>query len=186
MFRRRRKGGCGFDLRPKAPARPSPCSFEAVAGSVNAAVREALHDPDLPEGLPAVEVLRHHACREMLQLPVVSWLRQGNVPDVVVNVEMLVVHPHGMILDGHIRQPLAIAGNEVRPGGDVVANPIDVDAAIGCLQRFGFKCRRAGDVHRAGRRLHEKKRVVEKGETVVIIRGHRDFLWHWREWGDCG
>ena len=65
--------------------------------------------------------------------------------DVVINVEMRIVHPDGMITDRGVRQALAVAGNEVQPGGDVVANFIDVDTALGCAQRPGFG-------NRAGRR----------------------------------
>jgi hypothetical protein len=136
--------------------------------------REALYDPDLPQGLATVEMLRHHARGETLELPAIAGLGQRDVSDVVVNIEMLVIHPHRMIRDRHIRQPLAVTGNEMQAGGDVVANRIDIDATIGCLQRLGFKCGHPGHVHGARRRLHEEKRTVEEAETVVRIGAHRD------------
>ena len=80
----------------------------------------------------------------------ISRFRQRDVAHVVVDVEMLIVYPHGMILDRDESQPLAVAGNKVQAGGDIATNLIDVDAAIGCLERPSLERCRGGYVHGTG------------------------------------
>src|SRR6266481_7425138 len=145
-------------------------------------VREPFQNPDLPQGFLTVEVLRRDARRQALELSLISRPRQRDVTDVIINVEMLIVHPHGMIRHRDISQPLAVARNEVQPRGDVVANLIDVDAAIGCPERPALERCPAGNVHGAGGGLHHEKRVVEEAETVVGMRRYGDVLYsvNWR------
>ena len=75
----------------------------------------ALHEPDLPQRLGAVQALGEEAPGEPLERRVVGRLRQRGVADVVVGVEVRVVGPHGAALaERHEREALAIARHEVQ------------------------------------------------------------------------
>lgn len=76
---------------------------------------ESFDDPDLPERLVAIELLRDDARGESLQLPLVAGARQGAVAHVVVDVEVLVVDPHQAVPERDRREPLAVARNQVQP-----------------------------------------------------------------------
>ena len=58
------------------------------------AVLESLDDPDLPQGLRSIELLGHDPAYELAQFALTAGRRQSRVPDVVVDVEMRIVHPH--------------------------------------------------------------------------------------------
>jgi hypothetical protein len=96
---------------------------------------EALDDPHLPERAVAVERLRGDAGRELLQLLGVAGAGQARVPDVVGEVEVDVVHPHRVVVERDPRQALPVARDLVQLGGDVGANAVDVDAAVGAGER---------------------------------------------------
>ena len=131
------------------------------------ATLEALHDPHLPERLRAIEVLRHDPRSEAFQLALVPWPRQRRVSDVVMNVEVGIVDPHGMVLERDERQALAVARDQVEPRVHVAADAIDVDATFRCAQRADFVCRRSRHVHRRSRTFHDEERVVEEAQALV-------------------
>jgi hypothetical protein len=112
---------------------------------------EALDDPHLPERLRAIELLRDDATGEALQLLVVARPGQARVPDVVVDVEVLVIDPRRMAIDGHVEEDLAIAWDQMKPRRDVFADAGDVDATVGGAKRARVVGRGAPDVHVVGR-----------------------------------
>jgi hypothetical protein len=75
---------------------------------------EAFNDPDFPQRLGAVEVLRHEARRQPLELALVAGLGQRRVAHVVVDVEVVVVHPDRRALKPALPQPLAVARDQVQ------------------------------------------------------------------------
>jgi len=82
---------------------------------------QALHQPQLPERLGAVERLREHAAGQPLELLLAAWLRQRRVADVEGGVEVRVVDPHRPSLgQRHERQPLAVAGDEMESRDDLL------------------------------------------------------------------
>ena len=95
----------------------------------------SLHDPELPERLLAIELLRHDARGETLQLRLVPRTRQARMPDVVVEAEMIIVDPHWRVFKGHARESLAIARRSMELRSRVRPNPLDVDAALQRAQR---------------------------------------------------
>jgi hypothetical protein len=109
--------------------------------------RETFDDPHLPQRLRAIELLRHDATGEPLELPLVSGPRQARVTDVVVDVEVLVVDPRGMPVDRQALEDLAVAWDAMEPRVDVGTDALDVDAALGRAERSGLVERRPCDVH---------------------------------------
>ncbi len=107
---------------------------------------QPLDEPELPERLVAVEPLREDAAGERLERLLVSGLGQRGVADVVVGVEVRVVHPHGPSLaEGNEREPLAIARDEMQP-------------ALHVLGEFAQRGRWAGEDH-DGRNVHMRRPV---------------------------
>ncbi len=74
---------------------------------------QALDYPHLPERPRAVELLRHDAGRQPLELAFVSGARQRAVAHVVLDVEMLIVDPHRAAFERREREHLAVAGDVV-------------------------------------------------------------------------
>ena len=60
-----------------------------------ASVLESLDDPDLPERLRAVQLLCHDAPDQLAQLALAPRGGERGVAQVVLDVEVRVVHPHG-------------------------------------------------------------------------------------------
>jgi len=67
--------------------------------------------------------------------------------DVVVEVEVAVIHPDGAVLDRRPHQPLPVAGNQVQDPIDCASEHLDVDAAVGFPQWAGLEDLRRGHVH---------------------------------------
>jgi hypothetical protein len=64
----------------------------------------ALHpidEPRLPQRLAPVELLRHQAAGEPLELTLVAGQGEARVPEMVVGIEGGVVHPHRMAEERH-------------------------------------------------------------------------------------
>ena len=88
--------------------------------------------------------------------------RQARVPDVVIDVEVLVVDPGRMPVDRQLRQDLAVARDTMEARLHVGADALDVDAAVGRAERTGLVHRGSCDVHVVGRALGDQERVVEE------------------------
>jgi hypothetical protein len=77
------------------------------------AVLETVDDPDLPQRLGPVELLRHDPSDQLPQLGVPARRRQGGVPDVVVDVEVGVVDPdRAPDVERHLQHDLAVARDQ--------------------------------------------------------------------------
>jgi hypothetical protein len=78
-----------------------------------AVLLEALDHPDLPQRLAPVEALRHDPAHETAQLALAPRRRQRRVADVVLDVEVGVVGPHGPAeVERHGADDLAVARDE--------------------------------------------------------------------------
>ena len=136
---------------------------EAVAG-------QPLHHPQLPERARAVQALRHDPGRKLLDLPLVAGARQAGVANVVIEVEALVVHPHGRAVNGHKGQLLPVARNAVQHAGNGAANARQINAAFCVAQRPRIVNGRGGHMHTGVGALQQQEGVVEGGEGFVVAR----------------
>ncbi len=81
----------------------------------------ALHEPDLPQWLGAVEALGEEPPGEALERGVVGGAWQRGVADVVVGIEVRVICPHRPALaERHVCEPLTVAWHQVQPAEDVI------------------------------------------------------------------
>ena len=90
----------------------------------------------------------------------------------VVDVEMGVVDPDGVVEDGDLEEPLPVARYQVDDAHRRALDELDVDAA-----RFGAQGAHVadvgrGDVHADVAPLHEQERVVLGAQSVVVPGGH--------------
>jgi hypothetical protein len=111
------------DLDPVAGILAHECAQRVHAGdAVDQAVMdlrddgevtalEALHEPKLPHRLRAIELLRHDTAHEPLEATLVARGRKCGVPNVVDEVEVLVVHPDRMTRHRRALESLAEAGH---------------------------------------------------------------------------
>ena len=128
-----------------------------------AAVREPLDEPDLPERAVAIERLGRDPRRQGLQLPAAAGLGQPRVVHVVGDVEALVVDPDRQALDGDEGEALAIARQQVQPRGDVVAHARDLERGVRAPARG-----RIEEGHGADIRLRAV--VLDQHEGAVLGR----------------
>jgi hypothetical protein len=128
---------------------------------------ESLDQPQLPERLRAIELLGEDPRREVPQLLLASGRGEGGVADVVTQVQVGVVDPdRATAAEGDEPKLLAEPGDEVQPGGDVVAE-LDVGRCRALEER------RRGDVHVGAVALEVEERGVEPAEPVVHDFDHR-------------
>ena len=128
--------------------------------------RHALHQPDLPQRLGAVQALGEEPPGEPLECRVVAGPRQRGVADVVVGVEVGIVGPHRTALvERHIRQALAVARHEVQAALHVLDELLR-------RRRAAFEDHHRRHVHvRSGVILQVQEGGVEAGETVGVCHG---------------
>ncbi len=81
---------------------------------------------------------------------------------VVVDAEAVVVDPYRGALEGNVGQPLPVTGDVVEARGDVAADTVDVDGAVGSRRRARFEARYSGHVHVGGRRLQREEGGVQR------------------------
>jgi hypothetical protein len=70
------------------------------------------------------------------------------VTEVVVEVEVIVVHPDCVVLSGNPRELLAVAWDQVQNGFGESLDGLEVDSAMVGAQSSGLEDVRTGDVHR--------------------------------------
>ena len=135
-----------------------------------AVVLETLDDPDLPERLVAVELLREDAAGQVHELALRARGGQRGRADVVAQVQMRVVHP--------ARAPLA-----ERDEGEALAVARDEpEAALDGLQevvvggRGSLEEHHRRHVHVRGRVLDVQERCVQPAQTVP---------YHGSSFGEC-
>ena len=132
----------------------------ALADDREAAVVQALDQPQLPERLAAVELLGEDPRRQVAQLLVGAGRRQRGLAHVVLEVEVRVVDPdRPALVERHGAQLLAEARHQVQARGDVVA-----ELLVG--GRRALEDDRAGDVHVRARPLHVQEGRVQPGQPV--------------------
>ena len=136
-----------------------------LAEDREAAAFEPLDEPQLPQRLVAVELLREGAAGEVLELLVAAGRRQRVVLHVVPRVEVRIVDPHRAALaERDEREPLAVARHEVQAR-------LDVRDQLVVRRRRPVEHHARGDVHvRRGVVLEVQERAVEPGQAVAI--GH--------------
>ena len=121
------------------------------------AALETFRDPELPERPRAVERLRDQPPDQALQLPFVARPRQRGVAHVVLELEVRVVHPDRMVLDGDQGEALPVARQPMEARRHVGAHALDVDAAVGPGQPPRLEHRDRRDVLRLVRRSRSRK-----------------------------
>ncbi len=125
-----------------------------------ASVLEALDHPDLPQRLRAVELLRHDASHQLAQLALAAGGGQRRVAQVVLDVEMRVVHPdRASQLEGNGADLLAVARDEVELGihhGDDVAE----------RRRGALEDGDRGNVHVGHVVLDVEERGVQRAQAI--------------------
>ena len=124
---------------------------------------QVLHEPDLPEGLGAIEALREEAAGELLERSFICRPREGRVADVVVRVEARVVGPHGSALVGrHEGKSLTVARHQVQATEHMVDQFL-----LGW--RLTCEDHHQRDVHVRGRVvLQVQERGIQRGQTVWV------------------
>ncbi len=99
--------------RRSVPDTPSTSAWWVFESSAQRPPPESLDHPDLPQGFGSVELLGHDASHERPELGLTSRGGERGVAEVVVDVEMLVVDPHGPAhVEGHEPDHLPVTGNE--------------------------------------------------------------------------
>ena len=131
-----------------------------------AALAQALDQPQLPERLGPVELLGEDPGRHPAKHVLVAGRRQGGMADVVAEVELRVVDPEGATgLDRRDRELLPVPRDEVQPALDMVEQ-------ILVARRRPLEDRHPADVHVAGRRLVRQKRSVDRRQPIHVSLGH--------------
>jgi hypothetical protein len=112
---------------------------------------ETLHEPELPERLRAVQLLREHTRRQVAELLLGAGRGERRVANVVLEVERRIVDPALAPEAGRRRgELLPIARHEVQPGADVVQH-VAKRRRRPLEPRILVRLRRRADSRRAGR-----------------------------------
>jgi hypothetical protein len=173
LFGGRRRRGVGRhveqDGRDVDAGDPVDECVVRLAEDREAAVFEALDEPQLPQRLVAVELLREGASGEVLELLVAAGRRERVVLDVIPRVEVRVVDPHRPALSKRDeRESLAVARHEMQAS-------LDGAHELVVRRRRPVEHHARGDVHvRRGVVLEVQERAVEPGQAVAI--GHAAIL----------
>ena len=126
------------------------------------AALEPLHQPRLPQGPLPVEGLGHEPPHEPVEGAVVAGCGQRGVADVVAEVEVGIVHPHGSAqLERDGAHPLPVAGDEVQLGRDQGGELVHGRRRIG--EHTG-----TGDVHVGDPVLQMEELGVEGVESIHV------------------
>lgn len=132
-----------------------------------AAAREAVHEPELPERSSAVERTLEQARRHPPQLGVVARRAQARAPHVTAQVEAGVVHPDRAAEERHPGQTLAIARREVEPGAHVGAQPCQRGRAAVAEERPALEAGQGAEMHRMVGRFEDQERAILRREPLV-------------------
>jgi hypothetical protein len=129
---------------------------------------EPLDEPRFPERLAPVELLRHHAAGQALELALVAGQRQARVPEMIVEIEGGVVHPDGMAEDRDRLDALVIARDAVEDDGYEVVDAVEVEAAARAHPRLRLVHAHRADVHVRAPVLDGEKRRIQGGKPFVM------------------
>ncbi len=92
---------------------------------------------------------------------------------VVVEVEVRVVHPDGMADQRHVLEALAEAGMAPDAGSGESPDAREVDAAVGAEQRPALEDRNGADVHVHVLVFDLEEGGVESREAFIVRVGHQ-------------
>ena len=105
---------------------------------------EPLDEPQLPQRAVAIKRLGEDAAGQALEVALGAGARQRRVAHVIGQVEVRVVDPDGTALvEGHERQPLPVARDQMQPQADLVDQ-------LGVGGRLALEHHAAGHVHVRG------------------------------------
>jgi hypothetical protein len=170
--RRRRPGGTGGfgggveqDGRDVHTGDPVHERVMGLGDQREPPARHALHEPDLPQRLGAVQALGEQPSGELLERGLIRRTRQRGVTDVVARVEMRIVRPQrSPLAERHIGQTLAIARHQVQAAEHMVGQ-------LPRRRRNTLEHHHQRDMHVRGRVvLQMQERGIEGGQAVGI--GH--------------
>ena len=121
---------------------------------------QPLHHPHLPQRLAAVQLLGHHAPDHHVQLLLAARRGQGAVAQVVLEVEVGVVDPHGPpCAERDEAHHLAVARHQWQLGEHHLVQLLR-------LRGWALEQRDRGDVHVADRVLDVEERGVKRAERL--------------------
>ncbi len=126
-------------------------------------VTQALHEPDLPQRLAAIQALGEDPAGQRAQLGILPGRGQRGVAHVVLKIEVGVVNPARTALaQGHLGQALAVAGHQ----GQAV---LDVVKQLAVRRRVSLEDEDGGHVHVRGPALLQvQERGVEARQPVRV------------------
>ena len=131
-----------------------------------AAVVEPLDEPQLPQRLRAVELLRVDARGQRAQLLLAAGARERGVAQVVLEVEARVVDPQRPAgLERRHRELLPVARDEVQPAADVVGEVREG-------RRRALEDHHGADVHVRVRPFLGEEGRVHRGEPIAVRLRH--------------
>ncbi len=142
------------------PETPSNQAVVRLGEQREAAAAQSLDQPDLPQGLAAIQLLGEYAAAQRLQLLLAARTRQRRVPDVELRLEMRVVNPPRTALrERHEGQLLAVARHQVQTSREVRHEVV-------VTRRLALEDHAGRDVHMGRVPLEVKERRVEPGEAI--------------------
>ena len=128
-----------------------------------ATVFQAFDQIVLPERAGAIERDRVQLRNQRPQLFHRARLRQRSTVDVIVEIEIVIIHPRGMIEAERRRlQPPAVQGKQVEPCGSMVAKTGEDVVRIGRRREN----RQAANIHRSLGSLSVDEGSIQRREPV--------------------
>jgi len=106
----------------------------------------------------------------------VAGTRKAGVSEVIVDVEVFVVHPDRVRFARGPLELLAIAGQSMKERGGQVLDGLEVDAAVIVLEGPGVEDHGAADVHRKAGGLPEEEVIVLSRQSIICVTRHSSFL----------
>ena len=132
---------------------------------------QALHHPELPQGPGAIEGRTGDLARHLAELPASTGGGAADAPDVVVDVEVGIVHPNRMVeVQRNLHQPSTKRRNQVEAVGDEL---LDLLERVAARHGVGIEHHGHGHVHVVGGGLEVQKRGVEPGESFHVASDPR-------------
>ena len=154
--------------------------FEEVKGIIvdllevepEAVTLEAFHHPVLPERPRSIQLSCHYACGQLPELFIAARSGQRRVTHVVVEIELPVINPDGVILERDPFESLAVPRYQMhdRLGGSF--DRLYVDATILRPERAGLEDLRSRHVHVHAGSLGNQEGVVLRGKPLVAVSCH--------------
>jgi hypothetical protein len=97
--------------------------------------------------------------------------RKARMANVVVDVEVLVIHPYRMPFERDTGEPLPVARDEVELGRNEPPDEVDVDPSFGRGEWTRLEDGQPGHVHVCRARFEREERGVQVRKSFVVA-GH--------------